>query len=213
MKNHIPLVLFSMMLFIACASKDSTNSPAIKIKEHHKITVGLYPLGQFESIYLALLKDEVHTFYGYDVSILKGSSLPKIAYYAPRNRYRADSLLNYLLRVRPSNVDYIVGLTQKDISCTNDKYPDWGVFGLGFMPGKSCVISTFRLKIGAKSEAHFRERLSKVVLHELGHNFGLDHCASRKCFMADAEGTIKSVDNEEKDLCIACKNKLKKLLP
>lgn len=205
--------LFTILFLWACASDGKNDLQTKSIHtDKQSITIGLYPLSSFDSVYLAPLKAEVEHFYGYQVVIMQGSELPKSAYYSPRNRYRADSLLDYLLQVRPVSIDYLVGLTEKDISCTNGNYPDWGVFGLGFLPGKSCVISTFRLRKGVTSENHFRERLSKVVLHELGHNFGLDHCQNKNCFMHDAEGTIKSVDREQKNLCSDCKQNLKRLM-
>ncbi len=202
--------LFTLLLPITLLLTDlSVNNLTISQTQSKEINIGLYPLGKFDSNLLIFLQKEVETFYDYKVFILQGSELPSKAYYKVRNRYKADTLLDYLLQIRPKNIDYIVGLTEKDISCTKGQYSDWGVFGLGFMPGESCVISTFRLKPSAKSEAHFDERLSKVVIHELGHNFGLDHCPNTKCIMRDAEGTIKSVDNEQKALCNECKKKLK----
>jgi len=208
-KSITTALIFAGILFWAVGEKVNINNSLRTSATMNPITVGIYPLSAIDSTYLSLLKSEIELFYHFKVVILKGSSLPKSAYYAPRNRYRADSLLNYLLRIQPSNTHYIVGITAKDISCTNGKYKDWGVFGLGFLPGKSCVISTYRLRIGVKNESHFRERLSKVVLHELGHNLGLDHCKTKNCFMHDANGTIKSVDAEEKNLCSSCRQKLK----
>ncbi len=211
------LLFVSFLLIIACVgsfaiNENSSAESTFLAKSNSPIVVGLYPLGTFDKELLKLLQGEVQIFYKIKVLVMDGSVLPKIAFYAPRNRYRADTLLNYLLQVRPKNIDYMVGLTEKDISCTNGKYADWGVFGLGFMPGRSCVISTHRLHFGQKSLAHFQERISKVVIHELGHNFGLDHCANPNCIMHDAEGTIKSVDHEKKALCAECKKTLEKKL-
>lgn len=56
------------------------------------------------------------------------------------------------------------------------------------------------------------ERLTKVVLHELGHNLGLDHCNKPNCSMEDAGGTIKTVDRENKEVCPKCSMFLSDLL-
>lgn len=209
MKKSTLFFLFIPILIFACTfDNPKKEADVLSTPNISKTTIGLYPLGNFDSSLLATLKNEITQFYNYSTVVLEGSALPPNAYYKPRNRYRADSILDYLLQIRPKNIDYIVGLTEKDISCTNGKIKDWGVFGLGFMPGRSCVISTYRLKPSAKSNEHFRERLAKVVIHELGHNFGLDHCPNPDCIMRDAEGTIKSVDQELKVLCKSCKTKL-----
>ena len=47
-------------------------------------------------------------------------------------------------------------------------------------------------------------RTVKVVNHELGHVLGLGHCPKEGCLMADARGTIKTVDGEPGPLCELC---------
>ena len=71
--------------------------------------------------------------------------------------------------------------TSEDISTTKyehgairkpeSKYRDWGVFGLGYRPGPTSVVSTFR--IGHKDQGVFMDRIKKITLHEIGHNIGL----------------------------------------
>lgn len=80
-----------------------------------------------------------------NVVLLKPFPLPEQAWYEPRNRYRADSLIDWL-KNRVNNNEIIIGLTSKDISTTKNEIKDYGIIGLGFTPGKSCVVSTFRLK-------------------------------------------------------------------
>lgn len=126
--------------------------------------------------------------------------LPMKTYYQPRNRYRADSLIRILRDLTPEN-HITLGLTSKDISTTNDEINDWGVMGLGYRPGKSCIASSFRLSKTEKKSQFF-----KVAIHELGHTEGLPHCPEKYCFMRDAEG--KNPTNEEKDFCINCKQRL-----
>jgi len=131
----------------------------------------------------------------------KAIPLPSTAFYPARNRYRADSLINYLNRF--GNADtVIIGLTNMDISTTKRDIADWGVMGLGFEPGNACVISTFRL-----SKTKLPAQFYKLVLHELGHTQGLPHCTNRTCFMRNAEGGNHL--DEETGFCQTCKSFLK----
>jgi archaemetzincin len=127
--------------------------------------------------------------------------LPTAAFYSPRNRYRADSIINYLNGFGSADT-VIIGLTGKDISITKGTTPDWGVMGLGFQPGNACVVSTFRL-----SKAQLSDQLYKLSLHELGHTQGLPHCKNKTCLMRDAEGGNHL--GEETGFCQSCRSFLK----
>lgn len=132
-------------------------------------------------------------------------------------RYRADSLLIDLAQHKPDSLDYIIGLTQVDISTTKrdaqgqiltpiEKYTDWGIFGLGYRPGPSCVVSTYRLK--HTNHTTFVSRLKKIAIHEIGHNTGLPHCqASPHCVMQDAVESIRTIDAADMQLCKSCRLK------
>jgi len=209
------IVLIFLMLFIcSCvqspAKEKQDRAPAKVTKGKNEIMVAIQPMDCPDTNLCGILTAQIKLFYGFKAEILTETRLPECSFYKPRNRYRADTILHYLLRTRPEKYDYMIGITDKDISCTCDPYADWGVFGLGFMPGRSCVISTFRLKRNMKSEEQFQECVIKVVLHELGHNIGLDHCPTPKCMMQDAEGTIRSVDEEKIEVCTLCKAKIQK---
>ena len=131
----------------------------------------------------------------------KAIALPASAFYPQRNRYRADSIINYLNRSGSADT-VIIGLTGKDISTTKGNTADWGVMGLGFQPGNACVISTFRL-----SKAELNGQFYKIALHELGHTQGLPHCKNKTCFMRDAEGGNHL--DEETGFCQSCASLLK----
>ena len=81
-----------------------------------------------------------------------------------------------------------------DISTSKPPHDDWGIFGLGNMPGQAAVVSTFRLKKKARDAAHVQRRLNNTALHEVGHTFGLDHCTEALCPVQDAEGSIANTD-------------------
>jgi archaemetzincin len=103
-------------------------------------------------------------------------------------------------------------LTDEDISIIkNNGKTEWGILGLGLRPGKTAVVSTFRLKMRV-SRAKFNRRLELVTLHEIGHNLGLEHCDNTTpCLMNDARGTIRTVDNNKVWLCDRCRAKAIKL--
>lgn len=128
-------------------------------------------------------------------------SLPKHAFYKSRNRYRADTLINFLKTKTPSGF-VTIGLTNKDISHTKGNIQDYGIMGLGYRPGSSCIISNYRL-----DKINLNEQLFKLAVHELGHTQGLPHCPIKTCYMRDAEG--KNHKNEETSFCSKCKQYLK----
>ena len=76
---------------------------------------------------------------------------------------------------------------------------------MGFRPGTTCVVSTFRIKkrVGEKK---MLDRLKKVSIHEVGHNLGLDHCEyDRECLMNEVRGNVKQIDRERVWLCDNCR--------
>ena len=160
------------------------------------IIIDVQPFSDISSEQTTYVFTELKKIYP-SVELKTAIPLPEEAYYPARNRYRADSLLNFLSVQTKSN-HVVIALTSKDISCTNENYADWGIIGYGFCPGNACVVSTFRL-----DKNNVLEQLFKASIHELGHTQGLDHCADKTCFMRDAEG--KNTTDEEKDFCPKCK--------
>lgn len=142
----------------------------------------------------------------FNVVVLNPVSMPKLAYYEPRKRYRAEKILKYLKGVKPDSVDYIVAITSEDISTAKNGKKDWGIFGLGYRPGVASVVSLFRL---GNNKKVLTRRVLKITKHELGHNFGLPHCKkSKTCVMSSAEGSIKTVDRVSNIFCKVCQSKL-----
>jgi archaemetzincin len=179
-----------------------------------KPIIVLQPMGDISPKDVAVAEAGILTVYDVAVRVLPKLALPKAAYYPPRERYRAEKLLDFLgedhgLDFEPAK---IVGLTAVDISTTKGEVEDWGVLGLGTLEGVTCVISTFRLGARKASAAKRLERLIKVVNHEIGHTFGLDHCPTPHCLMEDARGTIATVDGEDGGFCQTCRQRLGKAL-
>lgn len=148
--------------------------------------------------------DELMPEAGYNVEPLPEKPLPQSAYYAPRNRYRADIIIALQREEYKNNDDMVViGVTRKDISCTVHGQKDYGIMGLSYKPGNSCVVSSYRIPE--------RKNLHKVVLHEFLHSRGLPHCPKDdpRCYMKDAKG--KGNVAKQKYLCEACKKTIKRI--
>ena len=200
------LVLYFSALFISCSSISSeAEKPIVNTeKRHAKVTMAIViqPFEGMPQSTSQLVAEQLKQIYSGEVIVNNTIPLPKNAYNYNQTRYRADSLIKYLGTLAKGN-QLIIGLTNKDISTTKGKDADWGVMGLGFSPGKSCIASTFRLKGNNRFE-----KLFKVAIHELGHTQGLartktKHCPEKTCLMRDAEG--KDHLNELKAFCSKCK--------
>jgi len=183
-----------------------------------KPVIALQPFGNINTDYVDSVAASLTKMYQSKVIILETKALPASSFVNIKSpRYRADILIRLLKTQKPDSVDFILGLTNKDISTTKrdafgnikkpeSRYKDWGVFGLGYRPGVACVISTFRLNHSSKKL--FISRLQKVALHEIGHNYGLPHCKTQFCVMQDAVETIKTIDKVNPQLCMKCTKKI-----
>ncbi|MGX7666514.1 matrixin family metalloprotease [Flavobacterium pedocola] len=202
------LILCSFLL-ISCSEPIST-----------KTVVGIQSYNGFSKDKAKLVAKTIADFYEVKTILLTDKFISKKAFINVKSpRYRADSIILFQHRNIPDSLDFIIGLTTKDISTTKYKngrqmklpaykYQDWGVMGLGYCPGNSCVVSTFRIK--HKDPEKVTMRLRKVAVHEFGHNLGLPHCPDKKCVMTDAVESVATIDNAKLALCSSCKRKATK---
>ena len=205
------IVLLSILnLLFACSDTGNANIDHAKNNKQlnklqtQKTTTQLKDINIIDIQPYEGLSDEIVNYIYFElkkvypkVNLLKVKDLPKRAYYKPRNRYRADTIIA-LQRDITLDGHVTMGLTHKDISTDNGAIYDWGIMGLAFNSGKAGVASTFRV-----SKTKTKEQYFKVVIHELGHTQGLDHCPDITCLMTDAKG--KNTTDGEKGFCKKCK--------
>jgi archaemetzincin len=180
----------------------------IKVKEVKKPENIIYiqPLGDVNYFYITKVKTAIETFYHTKCVVKEKIEFTDDILAKSKTRYDADKILS-----KYNSKENQLFLTEKDIACkAEDRHSnEWGIFGLGYRPGSICIVSTFRLKKNVGSETII-DRLTKISLHEVGHNLGLGHCTNNKnCMMNDADGTITQVDREWVWMCSKCQNFLK----
>lgn len=170
--------------------------------------VAIQPLGSVAKAVVDETITGIQSLYAVEIVILPEKPLPKNAFYKPRARYKAEDITDELGKETPTKFTKVVALTASDISVTRDDGSDWGVIGIGQLGGRACVVSTYRLGKGKVADAIFNTRLQKVVNHELGHTFGVDHCPVAGCLMQDKRGKVATVDAESGQPCATCAKRL-----
>lgn len=190
------------MLTACQGDKDNAQSKKTESKETVKQTakvrnISLFLYDDFSARKAQMLADALKEAYP-SVSIQKESLvLPKEYYNKERNRYSGTGLLKDLTRLRKGNV--VLGLTDEVIFKANELSPTYGIFGVSPVGAYVAVISSTR----PSGKQHSNDHLVKLMMHELGHSFGLNHCNNQHCFMVDAEHGNKF--SQTPSFCNECK--------
>jgi archaemetzincin len=129
------------------------------------------------------------------------------AWDAGRGQYYSTAILRLIERAwgLPSGPDArVLGVTVGDLYVPVLTF----VFGEAQVDGNCATVSTARLSeefYGLPAdEALLRERLLKESIHELGHTFGLRHCADWRCVMSSSHG-VERLDVKGAEFCAACR--------
>jgi archaemetzincin len=113
------------------------------------------------------------------------------------------------LKDRHEGAHRVLGVTDADLFIPILTF----VFGEAQLGGRAAVVSTARLGDAPflPGEAgRIALRLQKEAVHELGHTFGLLHCADARCAMARSP-SLRHVDAKTTALCRACRARAREL--
>jgi archaemetzincin len=197
----VPLAVAGLAVCRGAWAGEAEQVPSAATGDGQAPLIVLQPLGAtVPAEELAAVSSAIAAFYAVRVTLAAPLGLPASAFYAKRQRYRAEKLLDFLVAEGNQYARVMLGLTAVDISTTKAEHKDWGILGLATLDGRSAVLSSFRCKRRAKNAEHARVRFAKTAVHELGHSFGLEHCPNAGCIMHDGEGSVLTTDTE-RDLC------------
>ncbi len=129
-------------------------------------------------------------------------------FYSPgRRQYDANGMLEEVSNTILPDAFKKVGLFRVDLFIPILTY----IFGQAFLNGNTGIVSIRRLRnelYGLKySKTVENERLNKVVIHEIGHMFGLIHCLNPVCVMRSST-YVEDIDQKSQNLCMKCKTEI-----
>jgi archaemetzincin len=127
------------------------------------------------------------------------SGLPNGTLDEKRRQHSSRAMLSWLAERLPDPHAKLLGVTDVDLFIPVLTF----VFGEAQLGGSVAVVSLARLR-EPQSARLLHARLLKEAVHEVGHTFGLVHCASNACVMARSPG-IAAVDVKEDRLCDDCR--------
>ncbi|MCA9546387.1 MAG: tetratricopeptide repeat protein [Myxococcales bacterium] len=137
--------------------------------------------------------------------VLRARPLPQRHLRAERQQYDADGLIDVLFRDLPTDGVGLMGLTNADLA--DARRPRF-VFGLASLVDRVGVVSLARFRNtwwGTDPDpARFRARLRKVLVHEVGHTLGLEHCPNPHCVMRD-DADLEALDQSPEGFCRRCR--------
>lgn len=168
-----------------------------------KQNILLISFGQFENDFLEDIATEVEKEYTYPVRIQNGH-IDLSEYYDPmRRQYDGNGILKEVDSINSGDVIKKVGLFRVDLCIPILTY----IFGQAAFKGSTGIASLYRLRNEQygmkKDEALLLHRFSKVVIHELGHTFGLIHCHHPICVMRSST-YVEDIDQKSTEPCLNC---------
>jgi archaemetzincin len=150
----------------------------------------------------------LRSVYDSEVFVRPEQRLPSDALDERRDQYKAEAFIDLATRVSQS--DTALAVTDADLFYRRRNY----VFGLAYLDGRGCVVSTDRLRTSSDGGVSqkpagevFTDRVRKEVVHEVGHTLGLEHCDNSRCVM-NFSPTVREVDIKEEHLCGTCQREV-----
>jgi len=165
--------------------------------------ISLVPVGRVERGLLESLAEGLAARWRVACWIRPEGLSGEFAYNPARGQYHSTEILKSLLQDPHGESWRILGVTDVDLFIPILTF----VFGEAQMGDTGALVSTHRLRPEfygmPKDPGLLQERLLKEAIHELGHTFGLRHCADYRCVMS-ASHSVEKIDLKQAGFCAAC---------
>jgi len=180
----------------------------------------LQPLGDFPKYKIPLienLQEYAAAYFCMQVEVLPSLTLSdrgittRINNFTQKRQILTSDILAILKKILPADAFCVLAITMEDLY----PEPSWNfVFGQASLRERVGVYSFARYDpafYGEKREKDYEEillrRSCKVLAHETGHMFGLEHCIYFKCIL-NGSNHLQESDSRPMHLCPVCLRKL-----
>ncbi|MFP4344450.1 MAG: archaemetzincin family Zn-dependent metalloprotease [Anaerolineales bacterium] len=137
------------------------------------------------------------------VEVAEVLTAPVWALSGTRNQYQGSALLRFLSTVEAPHALRLLGVLEGDAFAEGMNF----IFGQATLHGRNAFIALARLNptyYGQEPDPErCAERALREAVHELGHTFGLRHCAN-DCVMRFAN-SLYEVDVRAPTFCASCR--------
>ncbi len=165
--------------------------------------ISLLPVGKVGRALLVPLSEGLAQRLRTACSIQSAGLNVDFAFNPARRQYHSTEILKKLLDGRAPEAAKVLAVTELDLYIPVLTF----VFGEAHLEDGRAVVSTHRLRqefYGLPSHpALLAARLLKESLHELGHTYGLRHCADYRCVMSSSNA-VERIDLKEAEFCPNC---------
>jgi archaemetzincin len=166
------------------------------------VKIAVASVGRLDPQDFRVAVQKVESLFGCECQPCAPIEIPA-AFDARRNQHSSVAFMLALSRANFGDVDRVLGVTGCDLFIPMLTF----VFGQAQLNGRVALVSLARLRqefYGAAPDPPLlAARMRKEIGHELGHSFGLIHCAERGCLMSLAT-SIQDVDRRTGEFCPSC---------
>jgi len=165
--------------------------------------VAILPLGQVDEAELEFLAYVLRNFFSLQTKLMPAVTVPRKFYRYKRKQYDADLLLEYVHSYQPKRAGMIVGVFNGSMFSENYKE----ILGYAHLTNGPMIYSTKDLHEDCTDISIKRRRSEWIILHEMGHVLGFDHCSVNNCVLSEV-CDYKYLNNTKPAYCMGCLEKI-----